>query len=71
MRQTTPQIPPTCETTMIWGTEDRLITMRQAAILRKWLGNPPFILIEGAGHMPQIEQPEAFAEAVKKLREAK
>ena len=35
-------------------------------MIRKWLGNPEFIPIENAGHMPQIEEPKKFVEAVKK-----
>jgi pimeloyl-ACP methyl ester carboxylesterase len=66
MRQTKPQVQPQAPVTMIWGTGDRLVTMKQAGMLRTWLGNPDYIPIEGAGHMPQAEQPEAFVEAIKR-----
>ncbi len=66
LTQTSSQIRPTVPSTMIWGTGDRLVTMKQAAMIRRWLGNPEFIPIEGAGHMPQIEEPGKFVEAVKK-----
>ncbi len=66
-RQTQSQMPPSVPTAMIWGTGDRLVTMRQAGIIRKWLGNPDFVPIDGAGHMPQVERPSEFVEAMKKI----
>jgi pimeloyl-ACP methyl ester carboxylesterase len=66
MKQTKPQTPPGVPATIIWGTGDRLTTMKQAGTLRKWLGNADFVAVNGAGHMPQIEQPGEFVEAVKK-----
>jgi pimeloyl-ACP methyl ester carboxylesterase len=27
------------------------------------------VTIDGAGHMPQVEQPEEFVEAIKKIQE--
>lgn len=66
MRQAKPQTPPTVPAAMIWGTGDRLVTMRQAGILRAWLGDPDFVPIDGTGHLPQVEQPKAFVEAMKR-----
>jgi pimeloyl-ACP methyl ester carboxylesterase len=37
--------------------------------LQKWLASPHFVPIEGAGHMPQIERPVEFVEAVKRAGE--
>lgn len=67
MRQTISQVSPSVPAAMIWGTGDRLVTMRQAGIIRKWLGKPDFVPIDGAGHMPQVEQPAEFVEAMKKI----
>lgn len=67
MRQKRPQSQPLVPSKMIWGTGDNLITGKQLETLKKWLGNPDFIPIEGAGHMPQVEQPAAFVEALKKI----
>ena len=39
--------------------------MTQAGMIRKWLGNADFLPIDGAGHMPQVEDPEAFVKALK------
>jgi len=69
MRQTKPQSPPPVPATIIWGTGDRLVTMKQAGILQKWFGNAKFVSIEGAGHMPQVERPEEFVEAMKMVGE--
>jgi pimeloyl-ACP methyl ester carboxylesterase len=69
MKQTKPQLPPRVPATIIWGTGDRLTTMKQAGILQKWLGNADFVTINGAGHMPQVESPAEFVEAVKKAGE--
>jgi pimeloyl-ACP methyl ester carboxylesterase len=64
MNQILPQAKPTTPATVIWGTGDGLMSMKQAEALRKWLGNPAFVALEGAGHMPQLELPRKFIEAV-------
>ncbi len=64
LNQTAPQRQPAVPVTLIWGTGDRLVSRRQAANFRKWLGGHQFIPLEGAGHMPQVEMPTAFIEAV-------
>lgn len=67
MRQTKTQVPPSVPVILVWGTGDRLVTMKHAGIIRAWLGKHDFVPIEGAGHMPQVEQPEAFLEAMKRI----
>jgi pimeloyl-ACP methyl ester carboxylesterase len=67
MRQSMPQKRPSVPATVIWGTGDRLTSMQQAESLRKWLGKPDFVPIEGAGHMPQIERPAEFVEAMNQV----
>jgi pimeloyl-ACP methyl ester carboxylesterase len=69
LNQTKPQVLPSVPIAIIWGTGDRLATMKQAGTLRKRLGNVKFITIEGAGHMPQVERPGEFVEAVKTVGE--
>ena len=68
MNQAGPQKPPKVPSTLLWGTGDRLVTMRQAELLRKWLGTAAFVAIEGAGHMPQVERPQEFVEALRKMK---
>ena len=65
MNQSEPQRKPRVPAAVIWGIADRLTGPRMAAALKKWLGEPLFIPIEGAGHLPQIERPGAFVEAVR------
>jgi len=69
MNQAGPQAPPSVHSTLLWGTGDRLVTMRQARLLRKWLGAAAFVAIDGAGHMPQVERPCEFVEAMKRVGE--
>jgi len=64
MNQARPQVPPKVPSSLLWGTGDRLVTMRQAGTLRKWLGNAAFVTIDGAGHMPQVERPGEFVAAM-------
>jgi len=64
LNKASPQKRPETPTTVIWGTGDLLVPARQTAGFRKWLGEPQFIPLEGAGHMPQLEMPREFVEAV-------
>lgn len=68
MNQARPQKQPKVPSTLLWGTGDRLVTMRQAGSIRKWLGASAFVAIAGAGHMPQVERPREFLEALKRLK---
>jgi pimeloyl-ACP methyl ester carboxylesterase len=67
MNQAAQQKRPIVPVSIIWGTGDRLVPRYLVAKLRKWLGNPLFIPIEGAGHMPQVERPREFVEAMKRV----
>jgi pimeloyl-ACP methyl ester carboxylesterase len=66
MNQDKPQTRPSVPSTIIWGTGDRLVSMRQASAIRKWFNNARYVTIEGAGHMPQVERPEEFVVAMKR-----
>jgi len=68
MNQAGPQKQPSVPSTIIWGMGDRLVSSGQLEGLKKWLNKPAFVPIEGAGHMPQIERPDAFVDAVKRIR---
>ena len=67
MNQASAQQLPSVPVTIIWGTGDRLTTMKQAGVTGRWPVEPDFVSITGAGHMPQLEAPMEFIEAVKKL----
>lgn len=48
-------------TLAIWGTEDHVFSIGDAATLRDRLPAKSFIALEGAGHLPQVEVPERIA----------
>ena len=51
-------------TLLIWGSEDRLVPL---ATGEEWVGKIPgaeLVVMEGAGHNPQLEMPDRFAEIV-------
>jgi len=66
MGQTAAQTRPAVPVTVIWGTGDRLIALRQLQSFLKWLGPHAFVPLEGAGHMPQLERPQQFTAALGK-----
>jgi len=68
MNQTAPQKRPAVPATIIWGMGDKLVPQYQLTKFKKWLASPSFIAIKGAGHMPQIEKPEEFVEAMKSIK---
>lgn len=45
---------------MVWGRHDRIVPMAVAAAAQRVLPTVPLQVIEGAGHAPYIESPEAF-----------
>ncbi|HUS17926.1 MAG TPA: alpha/beta fold hydrolase [Chloroflexia bacterium] len=65
-----PPVPPhalavACPVQVIWGAEDRLGRPTLAVGIAAELRADPPILIPGAGHMPMLEQPAAFAGALR------
>ena len=53
-------------TLVVWGREDRLIGMSVALAERtaRALQAEKLVVIDDAGHLPQVEQPAAFVDAV-------
>ena len=60
MHQKVPQTRPGVPAAIMWGAADRLASTRQAKKMLKWLDVPQVHRIEGAGHMPQLDQPREF-----------
>ena len=54
-------------TLVIWGTRDRLIPPGHAAAAHEAIPGSKVVLFEGAGHYPQLDQPERFAEVLDKF----
>ncbi len=46
------------EALFVWGTHDPLIPAGFARHVRQWLPDAEQVVLEGCGHVPQIEQPE-------------
>ncbi|RNM11793.1 alpha/beta fold hydrolase [Nocardioides pocheonensis] len=51
-------------TLVLWGDRDRILPARQLEEARRLLPHASSHLIEGVGHMPQIERPDEFATLV-------
>lgn len=51
-------------TLLIWGSEDRAVDPASALRLRQCFRDCRLIMLEGAGHLPYEECPEAFSQAV-------
>lgn len=56
-------------TLLIWGASDRVVTPDYGRAYSGLIPASRFELIEAAGHHPEIEQPEAFAERVSRFLE--
>lgn len=41
-----------------WGKQNKVLNVRWAHVLAKWLNPDPFWLMDDTGHMPMYEQPE-------------
>ncbi len=67
LNQKKEQASPSIPVAMIWGTGDSLITLKQLKNLQRWLGNAKFIAMNDAGHLPQVEMPEEFAAAMRRV----
>jgi pimeloyl-ACP methyl ester carboxylesterase len=64
LNQIAPLTKPSTPTVVLWGRQDRLAPPKYAQKLQTWLSGAKLIMIEGAGHMPQIERPDDFLAAI-------
>ena len=53
---------------VLWGESDRIATPAYGRALAAALPNGQFELIERAGHLPQLERPEATFAAIDAIR---
>jgi pimeloyl-ACP methyl ester carboxylesterase len=56
--------PPRARTLIIWGAEDRLPGSKAARLRLPRALNARLVVVPDAGHLPQVEQPARFADAV-------
>lgn len=55
---------PAAPALILWGAEDRHTPLAFAEALQRELPGSRLVTIPGAGHLPQLEQPEAFVAAL-------
>lgn len=46
---------------LVWGAQDRMVSHAGAATITAALPETEYVLLDGCGHCPQLEAPEAFA----------
>ena len=49
---------------IVWGREDRIVPVECGELYRRALPNAKLTVLDRCGHLPPIEQPEAFARLV-------
>jgi pimeloyl-ACP methyl ester carboxylesterase len=49
-----------CPTLIVWGDEDRVLTVRDAAVYAELIPGSRKVIYGDTGHMAQIERPDAF-----------
>ena len=52
---------------LVWGDRDLTVPMRLADEIAEMRPGTPLEVIPGAGHIPQLELPEAYSYAVDRL----
>lgn len=51
-------------TLIVFGARDRAVSVSEGALAAAHIPNSRFLLLEGCGHFPMLEQPERFLDAV-------
>jgi pimeloyl-ACP methyl ester carboxylesterase len=59
--QFTGQVPADVPVTIAWGSNDRLLSRRQALVARNLLPAARYVLLPGCGHVPMTDDPELVA----------
>jgi pimeloyl-ACP methyl ester carboxylesterase len=54
-----------CPTLIVWGDNDRVITVRDAAVFAELIPNSRKVVFEDTGHVAMLERPDAFNRLVK------
>jgi len=57
----------TLKTAILWGEQDSVTPLAQANDLKTLLPDAAFATVPGVGHIPQIEDPDAFNAALLSL----
>jgi pimeloyl-ACP methyl ester carboxylesterase len=56
-----------CPTLVVWGEEDRLISVRDADAFERLIPDSRKVIFEGTGHMAMLERPAAFNELLEEF----
>jgi 4,5:9,10-diseco-3-hydroxy-5,9,17-trioxoandrosta-1(10),2-diene-4-oate hydrolase len=56
-----------CPTLIVWGDRDRLISVRDADVFARLIGNSRKVVFEDTGHMAMLERPAAFNALLKEF----
>ena len=51
-------------TLIIHGADDQIVPLAEAQAMHEAIKGSKFVVLEGAGHLPNLEQPDAFNDAV-------
>lgn len=65
IRDRLPQIA--APTLIVWGTHDRLVPVRDADEFERLIPNSEKVVFADTGHVPQLERPEAFNQALREF----
>lgn len=67
IRERLPEIA--CPTLIVWGDEDRLISVRDADVFEQLIPGSRKVVFEKTGHMAMLERPAAFNELLESFME--
>lgn len=54
-----------CPVLIVHGTDDQLIPIKEAEMMHQVIPNSRLVKISAAGHLPNLEQPEIFNQAIR------
>ena len=55
----------TMPTLLLWGDSDQIVPVAYGLAFQELLADPTLKLIENSGHLPQLERPDEFSDAVR------
>jgi 4,5:9,10-diseco-3-hydroxy-5,9,17-trioxoandrosta-1(10),2-diene-4-oate hydrolase len=67
IRERLPEI--VCPTLIVWGDEDRVISVRDADVFEQLIPNSRKVVFSATGHMAMLERPAAFNELLERFLE--
>jgi pimeloyl-ACP methyl ester carboxylesterase len=57
-----------CPTTIVWGSKDRILPLETySERIRRMVPQADFVVLEGAGHSPMIDEPEQLVRIVEEV----